>query len=269
MTANTESLQEAVCDPKYLHRQHSSVTFILICFIHSYWLRRGEEKRRCWESGRVSNQQQHCLISLIIIQMRLICFPTSAPSLSVKRFTSEPTASKRDLYQPPPLNPLSAELRLNGPRVPNNKLMNSEVVFFILFFCFACLNSIHCHRRNEIHLKRKPFGSFACKFGPVMERNMTHQFNYCFRIVLPHSINIDSGFSLRGFSSTIPFTSPASAASYGFSVSLSRTFPSFSTWHKRTFTAAASSSILSNFVHLPLFSLPRLPSPQSVHSLFC
>ncbi len=57
--------------------------------------------------------------------MRLICFPTPAPSLSVKRFTAVPTASKGDLYRTP-----STELQLNGPQVPNNKLMNTEVVFY-------------------------------------------------------------------------------------------------------------------------------------------
>lgn len=35
---------------------------------------------------------------------------------------------------------------------------------------------------------------------------MTHQFNYCFRIVSPHSINIDLGSSLFKSHSTIPFT---------------------------------------------------------------
>lgn len=34
---------------------------------------------------------------------------------------------------------------------------------------------------------------------------MTHQFNYCFRIVSPHSINIDLGSSLFKSHSTIPF----------------------------------------------------------------
>lgn len=86
---STECLKEAASDPKYLHRQRSSVTFTLICFIHSPWLQRGEEERRCWESDRVSNQRQRCLISLIIIQMRLICFPTPAPSFSVKQFTAQ------------------------------------------------------------------------------------------------------------------------------------------------------------------------------------
>lgn len=93
---------------------------------------RGGEGRGRGVDGKqtVSNQWQHCLISLVIIQMRLICFPTSAPSLRVKRFTS-PTASKRDLYQTPPhRNPLCAELQLNGPQVPNNKLMNTGVVFY-------------------------------------------------------------------------------------------------------------------------------------------
>lgn len=35
---------------------------------------------------------------------------------------------------------------------------------------------------------------------------MTRQFNYCFRIVSPHSINIDLGSSLFKSHSTIPFT---------------------------------------------------------------
>lgn len=131
--------------------------------------------RQCWEPDRVSNQHQHSLISLIIIQMRLICFPTLVPRLRANRFTTELTVSKEGFVPYPPTPPphthtfhppSHAELLLNGPQVSNNKLMNTEVVFY---FFSAWLDSIHCHKRNEIHLKRRPFRSFACKLGPVME----------------------------------------------------------------------------------------------------
>lgn len=60
--------------------------------------------------------------------------------------------------------------------------MNTEVAFY-----FSLPPSILFTAIKEMKSTWKwgLFGSFSCKLGLVMEWNMTHQFNYCVRIVSP------------------------------------------------------------------------------------
>ena len=98
-----------------------------------------------------------------------------------------------------------------------------------------------------------------------MEWNMTHQFNYCLRIVSPHSINIDSGFSFLASPSTIPFTFSSASSIFliYYSNLLSFSAPSLHSW----FSEQLPPPRFSLSVYPPPVSLCQLPTPPSVSFL--
>lgn len=118
-------------------------------------------------------------------------------------------ASEGDLFHAPHSAKPATELRLNVPQVPNNKLMNTGVAFY---FSSACLDSIHCHKGNEIHLKRRPFCIIFMRTWPEYWNEIWHANLITASELSGLCTNIDSGLPIPSFSSPAAAEDASSAS---------------------------------------------------------